>query len=410
MRKKLLLVEDDTVSATIIKNALGHYPADITTAGNGREALDILSEEDFPVILSDIRMPEMDGTELIKELKKRKQHPVIIVQSAVQEVSSVIEIMKEGVFDYILKPVNQQELLHKIDKAFEFAELRDLEKAMEKEREIRVNRELENRRSIEKIMTREFDKFDKELFSNLKTNFSQGAGFGGLLGLISLVKNSAIKHDDKYLIDASLMDLIVENAKMGESALEAFGEIESVLNENVDFDGRNAADLQALIAETAAELNELSLVKNQSIKVSEMQTDLSSVALKFSKRLMKKAVRELLINAMKFSPDDSSILILPTVKSGEYTLSVLNTPIAGTDGVTGIPAEYRKIIFEPFFRLTRVVDERFSTLDFGLGLTLVDKIVRRHNAKISASNVTDFLNMSGRSGLRVNFEIELPVG
>ena len=106
-------------------------------------------------------------------------------------------------------------------------------------------------------------------------------------------------------------------------------------------------------------------------------------------------MREIVFNAFKFSKENTKIYIIMEVKSKSILISILNTPdIIG--GVYGILPEYSNIIFEPFFRISKLVFESFPTLDFGLGLTMVDKIFRKQNGKIRVNNLLSYLNMDDR--------------
>ncbi len=409
IQKRVLVAEDDPVTAGILRAILGSAGFEVTVADNGKQALDVFLNSPFPVIVTDIAMPQLTGQELIENIKAHGYEPVIIVQTAVDEVHSVIEIMKQGVFDYVLKPLNQQEFLHKIENAFEIAELRQVEKALERERELRTEQQLSNRNTIEKILTRDYDKFDKELFTNLKTSFSQGSGFGGLLALISLISVQAKKEGGKYIIDKELMDLVIQNAQMGQRALEAFSEIESILNEQFDLQPYTVAEFSTIINRELQNIEPLMQIKNTVIKFGDNSASLSNKKVNIDQKKFLQALRELFINAMKFSIEKSSILLLLNLTSKSLMISVLNKPIPGNNNVMGIPSEYARIIFEPFFRLTRIVDERFGTLEFGLGLTMVEKIIRKHRGKIIAGNIIDHLDIGQKGSIRVNFEIELPL-
>ncbi len=76
---KVLVVDDDLKVRETLKEMLSHFGYECRIAANGREALNILQEEHFPIVLSDIRMPEMDGVELLK--KTKKNYPEIDVIS-----------------------------------------------------------------------------------------------------------------------------------------------------------------------------------------------------------------------------------------------------------------------------------------------------------------------------------------
>lgn len=407
MHKRLLVVEDDSVALRLLQSVLAGQNYEVTLAENGKQALELFEESPFPVVLSDLRMPEMDGHELISRLRKTAQNPVIIVQSAVQEIADVINVMKQGVFDYVIKPINRDEILLKVEKAFEVWHLRSMEAAVERERDIRLSRQMQNHVAVDRIVNRDYDKFDKELFSNLRTSFSQGAGFGGLLALVSLVSQSAKKQDEKYIIDASIMDLVIENAQMGEKALGAFQEIDDLLNMNLELTVSPLQEMVKDIKDVAQDLSDKVNLKNQKFVISEISSNAENREIKYNSKFMKKAISELFVNALKFSQDGSSIMVLMSVSREQFNLSILSNPVKGE--TTGIPPEYERIIFEPFFRLVKTVDERYDTLEFGLGLTMVDKILRKQNTKIHISNVESHLSIGQSTTIQVNAELEIPL-
>ncbi|MEQ9366914.1 MAG: sensor histidine kinase [Leptospirales bacterium] len=131
---------------------------------------------------------------------------------------------------------------------------------------------------------------------------------------------------------------------------------------------------------------------------------------------LKSAFTELLRNALKFSPGGSPILVLMRKDNDRVFISFMNQASphkqssvgrrqSNIEEVDGIPAEYERLVFEPFFRIVKTVDERYDTIDNGLGLTRVQKIVLRHGGNISLFNVDDHIG----TNLRVNAEIELPL-
>jgi signal transduction histidine kinase len=77
--------------------------------------------------------------------------------------------------------------------------------------------------------------------------------------------------------------------------------------------------------------------------------------------------------------------------------------------VKGIPQEYENIIFEPFFRMVNNVYEKYDTIDYGLGLTIVEKIIRKHNGEVSVTNVKDNSDFSRDPVTKVSFTIKIPL-
>lgn len=101
---KILIVDDDENNVVLINEILASEGHKLFSAANGLEALRILEEEDIHLVISDIRMPQMDGIETLKEIKKRKPHLEVILMTAFGEVKSYLDAMDLGAFDYFNKP------------------------------------------------------------------------------------------------------------------------------------------------------------------------------------------------------------------------------------------------------------------------------------------------------------------
>ena len=125
----VLVVEDNEYNCEMLAEwlaILGHH---VTTAGDGREALEILGRQACDLVLLDIMMPEMDGYEVLQHLKNDDRlHllPVIVI-SAVDETKSVIKCIELGAEDYLSKPFDQVLLRARIDASLEMKRLRERE-------------------------------------------------------------------------------------------------------------------------------------------------------------------------------------------------------------------------------------------------------------------------------------------
>lgn len=86
---------------------------------SGVAALDLLSEQDFDVVILDVMMPAMDGIETLKRIKDQKPFTEVIMLTGHGSVESGIQGMRHGAFDYIMKPAEIDDLLVKIREAYE---------------------------------------------------------------------------------------------------------------------------------------------------------------------------------------------------------------------------------------------------------------------------------------------------
>src|SRR6266513_3973069 len=86
---------------------------------NGQQALDIINEEDIDILVTDLRLPVMDGVELLKRAKAVEQDLEVIMITGHGTVEIAVEAIKEGAYDFITKPIKKAQLLRAIEKAAE---------------------------------------------------------------------------------------------------------------------------------------------------------------------------------------------------------------------------------------------------------------------------------------------------
>ncbi len=124
MTEKILVVDDDKLVNEFVEETLTRSGFDVTTAMSGEDALELMAIEDFDLILSDVRMPRMDGIQLLKKIRREAPATTVIMITAYGTVKNAVEAMKLGAFDYVLKPFSPDELEITVKKALEFHELK----------------------------------------------------------------------------------------------------------------------------------------------------------------------------------------------------------------------------------------------------------------------------------------------
>ena len=116
---KVLVVDDEEVIREILADFLTMEGFYVRTAEDGSAALVELSRDRFDLVLSDLKMPNMGGLELLGAIRKHTPHVVTIIMTGFGTVETAIEAMKQGAYDYVLKPFKVEEVVHTIRRGLE---------------------------------------------------------------------------------------------------------------------------------------------------------------------------------------------------------------------------------------------------------------------------------------------------
>lgn len=138
--RTILVVDDDRQVLESPLLLLSAYEYKVLTADNAEAALVKLREADVYIVLTDIRMPGMDGLELAGRIHELDPGTPVLVMTAYAELEVAVSAIKRGAFDFIIKPVNPDYLLHTVRKAGEFCDLKQLQRTFSQalEEEVRI--------------------------------------------------------------------------------------------------------------------------------------------------------------------------------------------------------------------------------------------------------------------------------
>jgi DNA-binding response OmpR family regulator len=118
---KLLVVDDEESLRTILRDELTYQNYTVRDAENGQAALEILKKEKQDIVLLDVRMPEMDGIELLRIIRKDNLARKVVMLTGVDELKIARECLKAGADDFITKPFQFQSLFACLDRALKEA-------------------------------------------------------------------------------------------------------------------------------------------------------------------------------------------------------------------------------------------------------------------------------------------------
>ncbi len=123
MPYKVLVVDDEDIIRESLSYILTNEGYEVEEAENGKVAFEILKDKFFDLVITDLEMPEMKGTELLEEIRKMNIQTSTIVVTAFGSLETAITALRNGASDYILKPVEFDELLVKVKRFFEMKDL-----------------------------------------------------------------------------------------------------------------------------------------------------------------------------------------------------------------------------------------------------------------------------------------------
>lgn len=121
--KRVLVVDDHAAARESVADVLRHAGYDVVGLGSPMEALPCLERESFDLVITDLQMPGMDGLEFIRQIRQRKLTTQVLMITAHATISSAVEAMRYGAFDYLEKPFNVNQLERLVHSAIERGQL-----------------------------------------------------------------------------------------------------------------------------------------------------------------------------------------------------------------------------------------------------------------------------------------------
>jgi CheY-like chemotaxis protein len=292
-QKNILVAEDSITGRNQIKKHLTNHGYEITEAANGREALAAFDRTIFSVVITDLVMPEMDGAELIEKLKRIAPEVIIVFLTSHENSELIIEIMKKGVFDYIVKPIRLDKLIITIERAFHFSSLNKIKHKQDRE------------------------SFKKTLISNLHRGFNQGAGIGNQLSIIKMILSQAVHDGENFIIDKKLYSIIKDSERVTNHIIKKIYELEQILKNPFPLSLKTADTIASLIEKCTDDLNKFVVINKNSIKLIQPAEGREREIL-CNEIYLKVAIEEIVINAMKFSQPESNITIVMSCQKRHF--------------------------------------------------------------------------------------------
>ena len=396
MNEKILIIDDESDILNMLERILLLEDYRVSTALSGKQAISMLSEENFDLVITDIRMPEMDGLEVIEKVNAYDELIEIIVLSGYATLENAIEALKNGrVFHFVIKPLNDIEsFYHIITQALEKRHLRLQNQKLIKELE-QANKGLEEK--VNKKTTalndriKELESLKKELdvalnkaecadraksdFINIM-NHEMKTPLNIILGntelLIAMNKD---KEQNKFLNDIKKTSL---------SFAELIDDI--MLFTRLEKNEKNEMDENFSVEELVKDIDKI--LKQRAIeKGLFFKVNIDKQIPQFLKgkwRLIRQIILNLSGNAIKFT-EKGGCNINIKANNIEKPVSVDNSVpiellIEVSDTGIGINEKQKKMIFEWFSQTEPSMTRRYGGL--GLGLSICKRLVDLIDGKI----------------------------
>ena len=355
---KILVVDDEQNVATTIKAILQLDGNEVTAVTTGKEALAQLRENEFDVVLTDLRLDDLDGIEILRETQKLWPDTVSIMLTGYASLESAVTALRSGAYDYLIKPSDVDELRATIGRALERRRLR--QRLVELEQ-------------LDKLKTQFLSMASHELRTPLTavSGFMQIARrrmsrMAGAEDIPQPWREEAQKSDETLEMAnrqakklARLIDELLDVSRLQQ------GRVEMRLAE---------IDLADVVREVAERMRLLS-------KGHEIEAQIEGAAPIVADRDRIEQVFENLVgNAIKYSPESGRIDVSLRVNGSNAIVSVRD------QGIGVAPGEVEKI----FGLFNRSPDPRADHVGgLGLGLYISREIVSRHHGKLWAERNAD---------------------
>jgi hypothetical protein len=347
---RILIVDDEVAQMKALCNTLKDQGFETTGFASAKAALALLREQKFDLLLTDMMMPEMDGITLLRAALEIDPSLIAIIMTGEGTISTAVESMKSGAFDYILKPFKLSVLLPVLSRALAVKQLRAKNAELEKR--------IQQRTEDLEVANKELESFSYSVSHDLRSPLRHIEGFAKLLKAGHAADLSAEAQDFiEHIVSSTkrmgtLIDDLLKFSRLGRQHL-SLGDV----------------NLSALVAEVFNELRKDQGERTVDVRIHDLPN------CKGDWSLLKQVYLNLLSNAFKFTRDQK----MPVIEIGRQEMAGAPAYFVRDNGA-GFDMKDAEKLFGVFQRL-HTQSEFEGT---GVGLSIVQRIVQRHGGRIWA--------------------------
>ena len=406
MRADRVLIVDDEESVAVTMQAILEMDGyEVTAASSVTEAIGLVKASEFDLVLSDLRLDDGDGIQIVAETRRSSPETICIILTGYASLDSAVKAMREGAYDYLVKPCDVEELRLTVSRGLERRRLgrqlrervAELETAnstiagLNRDLQVRVDEATaELRDQYERLQ--ELDRLKTQFMSvashELKTPVTAMSGFLQVaLRRIKKRLDAGPPEPDTWAAEQSAVaeQLVIVQRQTTKLArlIDELLDVSRIQSGRVEFDHQRM-DLGHLAREVVERMQ--TTTTNHALQVTAIE-DAEIVA---DRDHLEQVLNNLIANAVKYSPDGGTITITVGSEGDGAALSVSDMGI-------GIPEEELSSVFGLFYRSP---DRRARDVGgMGLGLYISKEIVDRHGGRIWAESTV---------GKGTTFHVRLP--
>jgi signal transduction histidine kinase/GGDEF domain-containing protein len=361
MENRILIVDDEKDIRELLVRVLtriGGFRVEL--AENGEDALQKISKDSYDLVLTDLKMPKMDGLQLVGEIARIKPETLTVLMTGHGSIDSALEAMKRGASDYLTKPLNLDELIMRLRKVAEqkqrFVSLKDYAGELE-----RANEEL---RKVDQIKSEFVSIASHELRTPL----------------------SAIKNSVQLILQGKTGEINENQKKFLSMADRNITRLTNILNDLLNLSkiesGKITMTFEELALKVPVELVLSSLqsqAQGKSLQlVMDLPEDLPTVL--GDREKLEQVLTNLVGNAIKFTPEGGTISVSAGLSDQDENLVAVSVRDTGI----GIPEDQLKKVFEKFHQVEGSLQRSVSGT--GLGLAITRGLIEAHQGTIWAES------------------------
>ncbi|MGJ4746809.1 response regulator [Leptospira sp. SA-E8] len=395
LHNPILIIEDQEENRELTARLARSFGVDADTAADGKIAYEMAAEKEYSLYLVDLEMPVMNGFEFIKKVKEKKPDSLFIVISGNDVPEIIIEVMKLGIFDYLIKPIDRERLYQVLDRISEYIRLKESERILIQENEERLKAQLNwilYKQSWLTDLEKNID-LSKSTLNNLKQSFFSGGGFGAIVSIVEMLQMSGKKEETTYNFSSDIVELLFENIHYTKKGLSSLEKSLEILNKNFQnsFQKTNSTQIHDLLEKSRLKLENSNqeYSKKKNVLIPQISLPSNRYHIDADPDSLSRIFSELLINALKYSSNNSIINIYISTSGGYLNINLKNE--FDPQSIPGIPKNKELLVKQPFYRLAGFVHENLEDEEYftGLGLTIADFVIKKHGGIFSIHNVID---------------------